>query len=118
MESQWQLWQPQAASDVLDATWRLQPATVRFVGFGPEFDETSYEQNGHIRIDFGLDTPWVQDESELDDDGKRFLQLNVEILLGFILSVEKDCCVSSRLLWKESGELLAEKLLSRLQRLH
>lgn len=117
IESQWQLWQPEAATDGLDATWRLQPATVRFVGFGPEFDETSYEQNGHIRIDFGLDTPWVQDESELDDDGKKFLQQNVEKLLAFTLSVEKHCGVSSRLLWTESGEPLAEKLLSRLQRL-
>ena len=117
IESQWQLWQPKAATDGLDATWRLQPATVRFVGFGPEFDETSYEQNGHIRIDYGLDTPWVQDESELDDDGKKFLQQNVEKLLAFTLSVEKHCGVSSRLLWTESGEPLAEKLLSRLQRL-
>lgn len=117
IESHWQLWQPQEAAGGLDATWSLQPATVRFAGFGPEFDNATFEQNGHIRVDFGLDTPWVQDESELDEAGKRFLQQNVEKLLAFTLSIEKHCGVSSRLLWTESGEPLAEKLLSRLQRL-
>jgi hypothetical protein len=34
------------------------------------------------------------------------------------LSVEKNCGISSRLLWTESGEPLAEKLISRLQRLN
>ena len=65
-EVTWQLWQPEAAGDGFDATWRLEPATVKVAGFGPEFDDGSYEQNGHIRIDFGLDTPWVQDENDLD----------------------------------------------------
>lgn len=118
VEAQWQLWQPQGAMAGLEATWQLEPATVKFIGFGPEFDESAYEQNGHIRIDFGLDTAWVQDENELDEHGQRFLQQNVEKLLAFTLSVEKHCGISSRLLWTESGEPLASKLLSRLQRLN
>ncbi len=117
-EVKWQLWQPEAASEGLDATWRLEPATVKVIGFGPEFDDASFDQNGHIRIDFGLDTPWVQDENELDDDGKKRLQQNVEKLLAFTLSVEKHCGISSRLLWTESGEPLAEKLIARLQRVN
>ena len=117
-EAKWQLWQPEAAGDGFDATWRLEAATVKIVGFGPEFDDSSYEQNGHIRVDFGLDTPWVQDENDLDDDGRKRLQQNVEKLLAFTLSVEKHCGISSRLLWTESGEPLAEKLIARLQRVN
>ena len=117
-EVKWQLWHPEPAGEGLDATWRLETATVKVTGFGPEFDDASYEQNGHIRIDFGLDTPWVQDENDLDDDGKKRLQQNVEKLLAFTLSVEKHCGISSRLLWTESGEPLAGKLIARLQRVN
>jgi hypothetical protein len=117
-EAKWQLWQPESAVEGFDATWRLEPATVKVIGFGPEFDDASYEQNGHIRVDFGLDTPWVQDESNLDEDGQKRLQQNVEKLLAFVLSVEKHCGISSRLLWTESGEPLAQKLIATLQRVN
>ena len=88
---------------------------------GPQFDDASFEQNGHIRIDFGLDTPWLAetlDEEELDEDATKHIQQNVEKLLAFTLSVEKHCGISSRLLWTESGEPLAQKLIDRLQRLN
>ncbi len=117
-EVKWQLWQPEAGGEGFDDTWRLAPATVKVVGFGPEYGDASYEQNGHIRVDFGLDTPWVQDEEDLDEDGQKRLQQNVEKLLAFVLSVEKHCGISSRLLWTESGEPLAEKLIARLQRVN
>lgn len=117
-EVKWQLWHPEAAGENFEATWRLQSTTVKVVGFGPQFDDASYEQNGHIRIDFGLDTPWVQEEEDLDEDGKKRLQQNIETLLAFVLSVEKHCGISSRLLWTESGEPLAEKLIARLQRVN
>ncbi len=104
----------------LDPTWRLEPTRVRLTGFGPDFDHGTFETNGHIRVDFGLDTPFTLDE-ELVEDGDRDaavrIQQNVEKLLAFTLSVEKKCGISSRLLWTESGEPLAEKLISRLQRL-
>ncbi len=126
-EMKWKLWMPEsgATSDPaaeLDTLWKLQPSTVRILGFGPRFDDAGYEQNGHIRIDFGLDTPWVMDDtledSELDDLAQKRIQQNVEMLLAFTLSVEKHCGISSRLLWTESGEPLAEKLIARLQRLN
>ena len=115
-EVTWQLWQPEPAVDGLDPTWRQQAATVKVTGFGPEFDDAGFEQNGHI--DFGLDTPWVQEDEEIDASGARRIQQNVEKLLAFVLSVEKECGISSRLLWTESGEPLAQKLISRLQRLN
>ncbi len=140
-EMRWKLWTPEADDappaaapdpDIdqdddydslihLDTLWKLQPATVRILGLGPNFDDASFEQNGHIRVDFGLDTPWLAetlDEEELDEDATKHIQQNVEKLLAFTLSVEKHCGISSRLLWTESGEPLAQKLIDRLQRLN
>lgn len=108
-------------SAALDPLWRHQPATVRILGFGPRFDDASFDQNGHIRIDFGLDTPWLAEtleDEQLDAAATQHIQQNVEMLLAFTLSVEKHCGISSRLLWTESGEPLAQKLIERLQRLN
>ncbi len=120
-ETRWRLWVPEPSPAGLDTAWRLEPVRVRIVGFGPNFDLGSYEQNGHIRVDFGLDTPWTfegSEEESLDEDTTKRVQQNVEKLLAFTLSVEKHCGISSRLLWTESGEPLAEKLIARLQRLN
>jgi hypothetical protein len=130
-EMHWKLWSPEIddstasrssadtgeeePSTSLDPLWKLRPATVRILGFGPSFD-------GHIRVDFGLDTPWVMDDTleddALDELAQKRIQQNIEMLLAFTLSVEKHCGISSRLLWTESGEPLAEKLIARLQRLN
>jgi len=108
-----------------DTPWKLRPHTVRILGFGPTFDVAGYEQNGHILVDFGLDTPWVPEpepdaieDQPLDEEAQIHIQQNVEKLLAFTLLVEKNCGISSRLLWTESGEPLAEKLIARLQRVH
>ncbi|MBB5331089.1 hypothetical protein [Tunturiibacter gelidoferens] len=112
---------PEYESASLDPLWKLQPTTVRILGFGPQFDDASFDQNGHIRIDFGLDTPWLAEtleDEQLDEDATKHIQQNVEMLLAFTLSVEKNCGISSRLLWTESGEPLAQKLIDRLQRVN
>ena len=136
-EMRWKLWAPETVdaqpgnTDIdiypdfesvrLDTLWKREPSTVRILGFGPGFDDATFEQNGHIRVDFGLDTPWLAetiDDEHLDEDTAKHIQQNVEMLLAFTLSVEKHCGISSRLLWTESGEPLAEKLIARLQRLN
>jgi hypothetical protein len=136
-EMRWKLWSPETVDaqpgptgiDIypdfesvrLDTLWKLQPSTVKILGFGPEFDDATFEQNGHIRIDFGLDTPWLAEtleDDQLDEAATKHIQQNVEMLLAFTLSVEKNCGISSRLLWTESGEPLAQKLMDRLQRVN
>src|SRR6202012_80469 len=117
-EMVWMLWIPEAGDAGFDTSWKLEPAKVKITGFGPQFDEGSFEQNGQIRVDFGLDTPWVLEDETIDIDAAKKIQQNVEKLLAFTLSVEKHCGISSRLLWTESGEPLAEKLIARLQRLN
>ena len=123
-EMKWQLWTHEAATGGLDATWKRLPATVKVLAFGPDFDDQTFEQNGLIRVEFGLDTPWIFDEDGIwDDENERadaakYVKQNIEMLLAFTLSVEKHCGVSSRLLWTESGEPLAEKLVARLQKLN
>lgn len=138
-EMRWQLWSPEQPAgtftsvaeddpdidpdlEQFETQWKLRPHVVRFLGFGPRFDTAGYEQNGHVLVDFGLDSPWVMDENlpedELDDDAQLHIQQNVEKLLAFTLLVEKNCGISSRLLWTESGEPLAEKLIARLQRVN
>ncbi|RXH57003.1 hypothetical protein [Granulicella sibirica] len=108
----------QPGSPALDSLWKRHPATVRILGFGPEFDQSGYAQNGHIRVDFGLDTPWTLEDASVDEAATKHIQQNVEMLLAFTLLVEKQCSISSRLLWTESGEPLAEKLIARLQKVH
>jgi hypothetical protein len=126
-EMRWKLWAPETGTNqvtesaALDTLWRPRPSTVKILGFGPQFDDASFDQNGHIRIDFGLDTPWLAEtleDEELDDAATKHIQQNVEMLLAFTLSVEKNCGISSRLLWTESGEPLAQKLIDRLQRVN
>ena len=104
-----------------DDPWKLRPHTVRILGFGPSFDMAGFEQNGHLLVDFGLDTPWILEtlgDQPLDFAAQLHIQQNVEKLLAFTLLVEKNCGISSRLLWTESGEPLAEKLIARLQRVN
>jgi hypothetical protein len=108
-----------------DDAWRLRSHTVRILGFGPQFDVAGYEQNGHLLVDFGIDSPWVPTPEQqtpeyeaLDETTQIHIQQNVEKLLAFTLLVEKNCGISSRLLWTESGKPLAEKLIARLQRVH
>jgi hypothetical protein len=116
-ETRWELWVPEIAAG-LDTIWRQEPCSVRVIGFGPTFDDGSYEQNGHIRVDLGTDSPFLQEELDLDPQTAVRVQQNVQKLIDFTQAVQANLSVSSRLLWSESGESLAEKLIARLQRVN
>jgi hypothetical protein len=91
---------------------------VRVVAFGPEFDDQAYETNGHIRIDFGPDTPFLYEDVDLDEDAVQRVKQNVQQLVTFTNLVQKNGGISTRLLWSESGESLAQKLIDRLQQVN
>jgi hypothetical protein len=116
-EVKWDLWVPETGGG-LDTIWRQEPRSLRVIGFGPEFDEGSYEQNGHIRIDFGADSPFLQEDVTLGPEAAAHVQQNVQKLIDVTNAIQNNLAVSSRLLWSESGESLAEKLIARLQRLN
>jgi hypothetical protein len=116
-ELNWELWVPEQAPG-LDTMWRHEPRGVTVVGFGPEFDDRAYETNGQIRVDFGLDTPFLYEDMDLDEDAVVRVKQNVEKLVQFTNGVQKNGGISTRLLWSESGESLAKKLIERLQQVN
>jgi hypothetical protein len=120
-EVKWDLWVLETGGGPdwsLDTIWRQEPRALRVTGFGPDFDEGSYEQNGHIRIDFGTDAPFLQEDVTLEPETATHVQQNVQKLIDVTQAIQNNLAVSSRLLWSESGESLAEKLVARLQRLN
>jgi hypothetical protein len=116
-EFKWELWVPETVGG-LDPVWKQEPVKVHVVGFGPEFDEGAFEQNGQVRVDFGLDTPFLLEDMELDEVGADYVKRNVQKLVDVTNAIQENCGISSRLLWSESGENLAQKLIARLQRVN
>jgi hypothetical protein len=94
--------------------WARGPRLVRVTGYGPLFDEGAYEQDGHIRIDFGTDTPFLEEDADLDQVGARHVEENVRQLVELAGDVEKASGATARLLWSELGESLAQRLAERL----
>jgi hypothetical protein len=98
----------------LDARWARAPRLVRVTGFGPLFDEGAYEADGHIRIDFGSDAPFLEEDLELDSVAAKHVEENVRQLVELTAGVEKASGATARLLWSELGESLAQRLAARL----
>ena len=67
-------------------------------------------------IDFGLDSPFLQEEVQLTAEAESRIRSNVRKLIEFTGKVEKNSGASARLLWSESEENLAQKLIARLQK--
>ena len=109
----WSLWELETGGG-LDARWVRDPQLVRVVGFGPLFDEGAYEADGHIRVDFGSDTPFLEEDLELDSVAARHVEENVRQLVELTAAVEKASGATARLLWSELGESLAQRLAARL----
>lgn len=111
-EANWDLWTPLN----LDGEWTLKPMPVKFIARGEEFEDREAEAEGQVEVDFGLDTPFLHDELQLSSELESRVRANVQMLVDFINRVEKNAGAATRLLWSESGENLAQKLISRLQR--
>ncbi len=108
----WDLW-------TLDATtkqWTLLPSRVRMIVQGEEFDERASEGTGQIEFDFGLDTQFLQEQVNLDAEAEERVRANVHQLVDFTNKLEKSAHASGRLLWSDSEDNLAQKLIARLQK--
>jgi hypothetical protein len=92
------------------------PSLVQFIVQGEEFDEGTQAETGHIQIDFGLDTLFVQENVELTDETQAKIRENVLKLIEFTKKLEMKTRATSRRLWSESDESLPQKLIARLQR--
>jgi hypothetical protein len=110
-EAFWDLWTPGKPGEA----WSLQHNQVKFLAHGREFERSDPEV-GDIEIDFGLDTPFLHEEMQLSTVDKGRLQENVRKLVAFTTALEKHSGASGRLLRSESEENLAQKLVSRLQK--
>ena len=109
----WSLWELETPSET-DARWVREPRLVRVTGYGPLFDDAAYESDGHIRIDFGPDGPFLEEGVELDSIAARHVEENVRQLVDLTAAVEKASGATARLLWSELGESLAQRLAARL----
>ena len=110
----WSLWELETGEG-LDPRWVRGPRMVRVTGYGPLFGEGAYESDGHIRIDFGSDTPFLEEDLELDSVAARHVEENVRQLVELTAAVEKASGATARLLWSELGESLAQRLAARLR---
>src|SRR5579864_2050728 len=115
LEATWDLWVPIEEGD-LDTTWEVKPQLTKFTAFGTKFEDSTYQQNGHIQVDFGLDTPFLYEDVEFTEAVEKRVKANVQKLINFTNAVEKNCGISGRVLWSESEDNLAQKLIERLQK--
>lgn len=111
-DAYWDLWTP----DENGREWRLLPCPVKLIVHGEEFEESTQKETGHIQVDFGLDAPFLQENVALTEETQNKVRENVGKLIGFTMKAEKNTRATGRLLWSESEENLAQKLIARLQK--
>ena len=112
-EAFWDLWVPNADSE--GDPWVQRPIAVRFVVHGLQFDDGIYTDDGHVEVDFGLDTPFLFEGLRLSSADEEHVRFNVAKLVAFTIAVQKNCKLSGRVLWSESENNLAQKLIAQLQ---
>jgi len=112
-EAFWDLWVPNEDSE--GDAWVQRPIAVRFVVHGTQFDEGIYTDDGHVEVDFGLDTPFLFEGLKMSAANEGHVRQNVAKLVAFTLAVQNNCKISGRVLWSESESNLAQKLIAQLQ---
>jgi len=111
-EAYWDLWTP----DESGQQWLLVPSRVKFIVQGEEFDDGVHQETGHVEIDFGLDSLFVQENVALTEETQAKIRDNLSKLVEFTKKAEINTRAASRRLWSESAESLPQKLISRLQK--
>jgi hypothetical protein len=122
VEMAWDIWAPQPSETPGEedayGPWQVQAQPVIFTGHGKQFAGGAHQEDGHIQVDFGLDTPFLHEELDYTPETERRVKANVQKLIDFTQRVEKNCGISGRVLWSESDENLAQKLIAKLQRIN
>ena len=108
----WDLWMPEPNS----GAWHLAPAEVKFVVQGEKFEEETSEETGQIQIEFGIDTPFLYEDARPHNEADQRVRANIQKLVEFTIKIEKNSGATGRVLWSESEDNLAQKLIQRLQR--
>ena len=111
-EAYWDLWTP----EVDGKQWVSTPSLVKFIVQGEEFDDGTFQETGHIEIDFGLDSLFVQENVALTEETQAKIRDNLAKLVEFTKKAEMNTRCTSRRLWSESEESLPQKLIARLQK--
>ena len=112
-ETFWDLWVP--SDDEHGDSWVQRPSAVRFLVHGVQFDDGIYTDDGHIEVDFGLDSSFLYEGGRIFSATEQHVRANIAKLVAFSAAVEKHCGISGRVLWSESDENLAQKLIAKLQ---
>jgi len=112
-EAFWDLWLPN--QDEHGDAWVQRPVAVRFLAHGIQFDEGIYTDDGHIEVDVGLDTPFLYEGPKLSPFTEKHVQANIAKLIALSSAIETHCSVTGRVLWSESEENLAQRLIAKLQ---
>lgn len=111
-DTYWDLWIPAESGN----EWRFLPSLVRIIAQGEEFDDGTYNETGHIEIDFGLDSLFVPENVGLTEENQAKIRDNVSKLVEFGRKLETSTRATSRRLWSDSEESLPQKLIARLQK--
>ena len=113
----WDLWMPKAQE--LSGGWERRVQVVSIICLGSEFDPEGQDDRGYLQINFGPESNFLPaEEWALTPEEKKRLIVgpqvreNVEKLVSYARRLEKKLPVARRRLWCESGENLAEKILS------
>ena len=112
-EAFWDLWVPN--DDEHGDSWVQRPLAVKFLAHGVQFDDGIYAEDGHIEVDFGLDSGFLYEGGRLKSVTEQHLRANIAKLVAFSNAIERHCVISGRVLWSESEENLAQKLFAKLQ---
>ena len=111
-EVYWDLWiRSQSAPE-----WHLAPSLMKIIAQGEEFEDGESNETGHIEIDLGLDSLFVPEDVGLSEENQAKVRENVKKLIEFTGKLQLNTRATSRRLWSESEENLAQKLIAGLQR--
>ncbi len=108
----WDLWVPDSHTGL----WHLTPTLVKIIAQGEDFEEETAEETGQIQIEFGLDTPFLYEDKRAHAEADQRVKSNIQKLVEFTIKLEKNSGATGRVLWSESQENLAQKLIQRLQK--